>query len=547
MNRRLVGLFLLFVCVATCSSRAQDPTPKPESEAAKNVKMADDLVGQGKPQEAIAKYQAALKLDPQLESAHIGLTTAHLDLGEIDAALASVLAGMNAHPESAPLMVTLGKVRFRRGEMGESEQAFQTALQIDPHQAGAYIGLARLYRSFSLYGHADAAVKRAHEIAPNDGDVQFLWLQTLPRQERLPALEAYLASPQVKSYERKDWQEYLQYLKKTHDQPSHSCKVVNNAEAAQVKLEYVHDPYPHIEGVGVDLKVNGRDHVLLLDTGAGGITIDSKSAKKAGLKSFADIALGGVGSQGERRAYLAVADRIQIGGLEFQDCVVTVSDKRLLPEADGLIGADVFASYMVDIDMPRKMLKLSALPARPGEQQVTASLDSEDDSAVTPEASNAVSAADKRDAQGPKDRYIAPDMANWTRVFRFGHMLLVPTRVNASKPMLFLVDTGSFQNILTPQAVRANAKLKQSDTQIYGASGKVDTVYNADKVDIEFARFHQTNIDAFSVDLSNISDGIGTEVSGTLGFNLLSLLQVKIDYRDGLVDFVYRDNHGVEH
>jgi len=547
MNRRLVGLFLLFVCVATCSRCAKAAEAKPESEAAKNVKLADDLVGQGKPEEAIAKYQAALKLDPQLESAHIGLTLAHLDLGETDAALSSVLAGMAAHPDSAALMVTLGKVRFRRGEMGDSEQAYQTALQIDPHEAGAYIGLAHLYRSFSLYGRADAAVKRAHDISPDDGDVQFLWLQTLPRQERLPALETYLASPRVKSAERKDWQEYFQYLKKTHDQPSHNCKVVNNAESVQVKLEYVHDPYPHIEGVGIDLKVNGHDHLLLLDTGAGGITIDSKSARKAGLKSFADIKLGGVGSQGDRAAYLAVADRIQIGGLEFRDCVVTVSDKRLLHEADGLIGADVFASYLVDIDMPRKMLKLSALPARPGEQQATASLDSEDDSAVTPEASNPVGVADKRDAQAPKDRYIAPEMNNWTRVFRFGHMLLVPTRVNGSKPMLFLVDTGSFQNILTPAAVRANARLNESDAQISGASGKVDTVYNADKVDLEFARFHQKNIDAFSVDLSNISNGIGTEVSGTLGFNLLSLLQVKIDYRDGLVDFVYRDSHGVEH
>ncbi len=39
--------------------------------------------------------------------------------------------------------------------------------------------------------------------------------------------------------------------------------------------------------------------------------------------------------------------------------------------------------------------------------------------------------------------------------------------------------------------------------------------------------------------LSNLSRGFGTEVSGTLGFNPLSMLQVKIDYRDGLVDFVY--------
>jgi hypothetical protein len=32
----------------------------------------------------------------------------------------------------------------------------------------------------------------------------------------------------------------VEYLEKTRDDPPHSCKLVNNAEAAQIKLEYVH-------------------------------------------------------------------------------------------------------------------------------------------------------------------------------------------------------------------------------------------------------------------------------------------------------------------
>jgi hypothetical protein len=39
--------------------------------------------------------------------------------------------------------------------------------------------------------------------------------------------------------------------------------------------------------------------------------------------------------------------------------------------------------------------------------------------------------------------------------------------------------------------------------------------------------------------LDNISKSLGTEVSGTLGFRMLVLLDIKIDYRDGLVDFTY--------
>lgn len=37
--------------------------------------------------------------------------------------------------------------------------------------------------------------------------------------------------------------------------------------------------------------------------------------------------------------------------------------------------------------------------------------------------------------------------------------------------------------------------------------------------------------------LDSLSGDVGTEISGTLGFVLLHFLDVKIDYRDNLVDF----------
>ena len=46
-----------------------------------------------------------------------------------------------------------------------------------------------------------------------------------------------------------------------------------------------------------------------------------------------------------------------------------------------------------------------------------------------------------------------------------------------------------------------------------------------------------------TLDLSAVSKSTGTEVSGILGFEMLRILQVKIDYRDGLVDFVYDPKH----
>ena len=67
-------------------------------------------------------------------------------------------------------------------------------------------------------------------------------------------------------------------------------------------------------------------------------------------------------------------------------------------------------------------------------------------------------------------------------------------------------------------------------------------LYTADKVKIRFSRFEQDRNDLIAFDLSGISNSAETEVSGTLGFAMLRMLDIKIDYRDGLVDFTFDKN-----
>jgi hypothetical protein len=61
---------------------------------------------------------------------------------------------------------------------------------------------------------------------------------------------------------------------------------------------------------------------------------------------------------------------------------------------------------------------------------------------------------------------------------------------------------------------------------------------------IQFGHLRQENQDLIAFDLSHISDGLGTEASGILGFAMLRLLDIKIDYRDGLIDFSYDPKRG---
>ena len=544
-------LTILAICLAIAvNANADDAKPTSDNP---DLAAAEQLYRSGRFAEAAERYQAILKTDSTLVPAQTGLMRALLRQQKIDEASAVASKALAAQPNSAALLAATGDVQFRLAEMAAAQDSYLKALKADPKELHAYLGLVRLYRAYSLYRRAYEELKAAYAIAPNDPEVQRLWFQRLGRRERIKAIEAYLAGAHPDNPEETESLErYLDYLKATADQPVHACKLLSKVERTDTKLDPVLRDSKHILGYGLAVKLNDRNSHLLLDTGASGILVGRKFAEKAGLKHISDSRYYGIGDKGAQTGYLALADRIRVGELEFADCVVHVTDRMPLSDEDGLIGADVFSSYLVDIDFPDDKLRLSPLPKRPDDTAVAADLNSEgesdtdsgdkaDDSGNQPAEANAKNTATPAPASRiPKDRYVAPEMKDWTPVFRFGHDLLVTTWINDSKPMLFLIDTGSSSNILSTRAGREVGKISPDRyMQFKGLSGNVADVYRADNATLKFGHFAQKNQAIATFDLSNISRHTGTEVSGILGFQLLVVLQVKIDYRDGLVDFGY--------
>lgn len=541
------ALLLLLVQGMALSDEAKAPTLPTELAA------ANQLYRSGKFPAAETAYRALLSVDSKLVAAQVGLVRAMLRQQKIDEALDTVNQALAAQSNSAALLSARGDVQFRLAEMSDSEASYLTARRLDPKEVHAYLGLARLYRSYSLYRKAYDLLQIAHEIAPDDIEVQRAWLGMLPRKERLAALEAYLAGDHPDNEEETRWiAERLEFLKATVDKPVHACRLVSKVEQTDTKLETIYgDDARRMRGIGLSVKLNERTVRLLLDTGAGGIMVGRKVAEKAGLTRITAVHYGGIGDQGLQNGYTAVADRIRIGELEFQDCVVAVSEKSSLTDEDGLIGADVFGSYLVDIDLPGMRLKLSPLPKRPEDTVAPKSLNSEGEEQANAEQKessageqtikeqNSVAPVSKTLNRLPKDRYIAPEMSNWTRVFRFGHAMLVPTNVNDSKAMLFGLDTGAFNNILSLRAARLIGKVSSEDRlRVRGLNGAVNKVYSA-RATLRFGHLQQPDLEVVAIDLSTVSRQTGTECSGFLGFGMLRLLDIKMDYRDGIVNFEY--------
>jgi hypothetical protein len=131
-------------------------------------------------------------------------------------------------------------------------------------------------------------------------------------------------------------------------------------------------------------------------------------------------------------------------------------------------------------------------------------------------------------------------MHSYVQTFRLGHMLLVPTKINEGAEKLFLLDSGSFDNTITPDVAQKVTKLHRAPRlDIRGLNGEVKKVFVADQVMLDFGHLRQTVPDMVAIDMSRVSRQAGTEISGTLGMVMLKLLKVRLDYRDALADFQY--------
>jgi tetratricopeptide (TPR) repeat protein len=516
------------------------PAPDPISEANRHYRR-------GEFDAAIKTYNLVLQQNPKSPDAYAGLARVYLKQKHVDQAYEIVTQGLKA-TDSPTVHIALGEVLFRQGKIPEAEQEWVNAINKGYPNARAYWGLSRVRTALSLYAQAKQMLDKAHELDSTDPDIQKYWINSLSRAEQIQFWENYLASPTNDDAEtRADMQHRLDYLRALQNQPHHSCHLVNHIPSMETNLLRIMRDPTHITAYGLAVSVNGKKGKLLLDTGATGILIDEGLARKADITAVSETNIGGIGDKGRAGGFFGFANSIKIGDLEFQDCRVSVIEKRSVFGDDGLIGADMLSGFLVDIDFPKQKLRLSPLPTRPDEKasEVTPPTAKEGSgsggNAPSGEAgSNSSAQSSPPVHRAPRDRYIAPEMQSYTQVYRFGHHLLVPTRIGDSAARLFLLDTGMQITQLSLEAAEESTKVHEnSQMHVHGLSGSVAKVYSADKALLQFGHLRQENQDVVTFNLSHLSDQEGTEISGILGFTTLGLLEIHIDYRDGIVDFTY--------
>jgi tetratricopeptide (TPR) repeat protein len=559
MRRFSVAVIGFFLMVAMAPAARAVECPVASNAAPSEARLA---FLRGDLDQAAKLYGAQIAQSPNDINAMAGLVETLLRQQKVQEAVDEARKAVAAAPKNAMALAALGDVQERAGEPWSALDTVRVAMAADPCNARVHLLFSELARLNSLYATALEQARIAHQLDPHDPEIRRDWIWTLPAADRMRELEAYLASPTGDDPDDiRHMQQLLDFMKKSTDLPHKGCHLTSTATSTELPFAYLMYDAQRIRAFGLNVQLNGEKAQLQIDTGAGGILVSRTVAQRAGLKPVSQTEMSGIGSKGYQGGYTAYADSIQIGGLTFKDCEVRVLDSRNVVDEDGLIGMDVFSNFLVTLDYPMRKLGLGPLPPRPGVAAAPPSLRSDQaptgggqdtNDAETSAADNSAAkapGAPSPPTHGPYDRYVAPEMKDWTEVYRVGHQLLLPVILDKKVRKLFILDTGAWSTSVAVDAAREVTKVNKAgdQLQVKGISGRVQDTYLADEITFYFAHLGQKAEKIPAWDLSGVSKNTGLEVSGFIGANTIDLTMLQIDYRDGLIHFDYQSNRGWVH
>jgi tetratricopeptide (TPR) repeat protein len=126
------------------------------------------LDDQKKYDEAIAKYQKAIELDPNDADAYNGWAIVLDDQNKYDEAIAKYQRVIELDPNDAGAYTNWGNVLYKQKKYDEAIAMYQKAIELDPNDAGTCTNWGSALAKQGKYGEAIAMYQRAIELDPND-------------------------------------------------------------------------------------------------------------------------------------------------------------------------------------------------------------------------------------------------------------------------------------------------------------------------------------------------------------------------------------------
>jgi tetratricopeptide (TPR) repeat protein len=478
---------------------------------------ARELYSKGDFAGAIRVYRAASEQDPGSQKARIGLIRSLLKNEDIEDARASAEKAIDEFPDSAAVHAAMGDVLFRMARISESRKSYLKAIELDSCCARGYWGLSNIHSLDFNRKTAGTLKKEAYTCDPGDFEILLDYIRYLPAREQIPLLERYLRLATYETEGHRDFiEDQIAYLKAAGEIKG---ELKDPPPTAIIPLERIQPtPTRPASGYRIKMRINENKTIdLQLDTGAAGIIINRRLAEKLKLERISLRRVKGIGDSGPRAGYTALAQSVRIGPLEYKNFTITVVEKGLPPDTDGIIGPGILGRYLVKLNFPQHKIELNPLPLIDGKPF------------ADPESWNEL------------DRTKCPELSSYDAIAEWGY-LLIPTLVNNKKSGYFILDTGGAVNLISREFASGLTGLRDIGNVLRGISGNIKTFEATDDIIIRMGRFTQTQKSMYVVSLKDISRSRRFEISGLLGNPFLSHLVVTIDYRDGYIHFEYPRN-----
>lgn len=470
---------------ASCPA-APAPTATPAAKAYSEARYAD----------AEQQYAQLLVQQPHDASLTAALVHTLLHEGKIAQASDRVTAALAEDPHSAPILTAQAEVQLRQGQPWLALETLDAAAAADRCYARIHLIRSRALRIDSMYASERAEIQSAYEIDPADPDILNAWGSVVSQAHEIEGIHQALdATKDLDAATRQKTEAVMKSMMPLLSENSQTCKIQPAVPSATLSLEGTMSDGKHLDGYRLAVQLPKTNARLQVDTAASGLFITRALADANGLQQGANDPAGTVH-----------ADSVRIGPLEFRNCMVGVNDAPFAGKADGVMGTDIFASYLVTINARDAKLTLDPLPPQTGLL--------------------------------PGDRATPPELAGYSPVYHRRQYLLVPVLLNNKSRKLFVLDSGMRLSTMTAETAHSVSSTKANFTNpMPTASGGPAQVYR-DNFDFQFANLsltHQSHV--LEWDLAAIDHNAGFDVAGMLGFDMLHSLTLHLDYRDGLVKF----------
>jgi hypothetical protein len=135
---------------------------------------------------------------------------------------------------------------------------------------------------------------------------------------------------------------------------------------------------------------------------------------------------------------------------------------------------------------------------------------------------------------GEKDRFVQGEQSSFTFDWR-KDMIFVPVRLNGSKPLSFVLDSGSAR-MLVDRTLANDLGLKSTGQgSLQGAGAGRIPIEFIQNVNISLPGLDSAGYEFATADLQPLQDSLGVKVDGILGYEFFRRFVVSVDYESKIL------------